>query len=72
MLTTDGLNQIKHIVEDVEETNLEQKLRPVRSDIKKLKADQDLIIRSFDRDRTHTINRVDHIETVLHIPHTQL
>lgn len=60
-------HEVKTIVRQEVDNALRQELTPIKKDIKKIKSDIDIIVRSFDQDYVLLRHRVDRIEDHLQL-----
>jgi hypothetical protein len=70
MLTNDDLQQIGKLLEPLNTrlSGVEKNLATVKSDVKKVKKDVSVLIRSTNRDDMHVMKRVERIEHHLGLP----
>lgn len=68
MLTKNDLTEIDKIVTQRIKTELKTELKPIKSDIAKMRKDIDVIISLFDREYLDLRKRVERIEDHLNLP----
>ncbi|OGG23635.1 hypothetical protein A3A79_00300 [Candidatus Gottesmanbacteria bacterium RIFCSPLOWO2_01_FULL_43_11b] len=80
MLTKNDLSQIQKIVQvetkkivqvetkKIVSNELQRELKPVKKDIKKIKSDISIIVKTYDRDFVHLRRRVNRVESHLQLP----
>lgn len=68
MLTKSDLKEIDRVVSKRIKTEIKTELKPIKSDISKMRKDIDVLISLFDRDYVDLRNRVERIEEHLDLP----